>query len=170
MTSENDNKKRSMNATLRMEFLAADKETLTVSEARDNVCRVFAAHFLDEDHAYDDDTTTELLENLLTTLDCLRYRVSDVAATMLAPRLKGEEASQRYREHVIALYRACGFDKAYAEETAMWPDILPIENRWGGDLRFGYDDETLERLARLEVGNDLWVLDATAAFAKKTNS
>ena len=52
-----------------------------------------------------------------------------------------------------------GADAAYAEEAAMWPDVLPMDAFW--------EPELLDVLAALEVGHDLIVGDYMTEMAKR---
>jgi len=148
-------------ADLRLAYLVAEKESITLDEIRKLVCRVFAAYFCEE-WGYEKD----LIHNLVNAL----YRGRLVAADMLNDDLDGEApievvtltgyaAEKRYLDTVKRLHMENGADAAYAEEMGLWPDVLPMDAFW--------EPELLDVLAALEVGHDLLTSDYMCEMAKR---
>lgn len=148
-------------ADLRLAYLVAEKESITLDEIRKMICRVFAAYFCEE-WGYEKD----LIRNLVDAL----YRGRLVEAETLNDDLDGEkplevvtsygrDAEKRYLDAVKRLHMENGADAAYAEECAIWPDVLPMDAFW--------DPELLDTLAALEVGHDLLVSDYMVETAKR---
>lgn len=146
---------------LRLAYLVAEKESITLDEIRKMICRVFAAYFCEE-WGYERD----LIRNLVDAL----YRGRLVEAETLNDDLEGEkpldvttvsgyEAERRYLDAVKRLYMENGADVRYAEEAAMWPDVLPMDAFW--------EPELLDVIAALEVGHDLLVSDYMVETAKR---
>ena len=151
-------------ADLRLAYLVAEKESITLDEIRQLVCRVFASYFCEE-WGYE----KELIRNLVDAL----YRGRLIEAETLNDDLDGEkpievvtvsdyEAESRYLNAVKQLHIQNGADAAYAEELALWPDVLPIDAFW--------DPALLDELAALEVGHDLLVSDYMVKTAKREKS
>lgn len=148
-------------ADLRLSYMVAEKESITLDEIRKLICRVFASYFC-EDWGYE----KELIRNLVDAL----YRGRIVEADTLNDDLDGEkplevvtvsgaEAEERYLNAVKRLHMGNGADARYAEEAAMWPDVLPMDAFW--------EPELLDTLAALEVGHDLIVSDYLTEMAKR---
>ena len=146
---------------LRLAYLVSEKEHITLDEIRKLVCRVFASYFCEE-WGYEKD----LIHNLVDAL----YRGRLVEAETLNDDLDGEkpvevttlsgyEAEARYLSAIKRLHMENGADAAYAEEAAMWPDVLPMDAFW--------EPELLDVLAALEVGHDLIVGDYMTEMAKR---
>lgn len=151
-------------ADLRLAYLVAEKESITLDEIRRLVCRVFASYFCEE-WGYE----KELIRNLVDAL----YRGRLIEAETLNDDLDGEkpievvtvsgyEAEARYLNAVKQLHMQNGADAAYAEELALWPDVLPMDAFW--------DPALLDELAALEVGHDLLVSDYMVETAKREKS
>jgi hypothetical protein len=137
---------------LRLTYLVANKISLTETELRALILRVFAAHFCEEEGG-----ETEVLRALASAL--FEYKqatkaqadVDDEDPMIEAVCLSGAPAEQFYLDVTKTAYLDNGFDAKYAEESATWPDVLPMDAPW--------DKETLRALAHLEVGHDLLTMD-----------
>jgi hypothetical protein len=138
---------------LRLTYLVANKDPLTETELRALILRVFAAHFCKEEGG-----ETEVIQALTDAL--FEYRMAkaikddedrkDGWETVVGD-ITGVDAERYYLDTCIAAYKDSGFDAKYAEESAMWPDVLPMKATW--------DKEMLQALALLEVGHDLMTMD-----------
>ena len=138
---------------LRLTYLVANKISLTETELRALILRVFAAHFCEEEGG-----ETEVLRSLASAL--YEYRLAAAIQAdedrkdgweTVVEALANANAERYYRDVCITAYRDNGFDEKYAEESATWPDVLPMAAPW--------DKETLRALAHLEVGHDLLTMD-----------
>jgi hypothetical protein len=154
-----------MNAEdLQLQYMVANKEPVTEEVIEALILRAFANHFCDVDNA---DAAGNVISSLCGCLCNMRlgeaYEAGEEQETVVETQiLSGPAAETCYCNEVIRLYCERGFDKLYAEESASWPDVLPM-----GDE---YLEETLHKMAALEVGHDLIVLDylrATAARKRK---
>lgn len=148
---------------LRLAYLIANKDLLTIEQAEETILRAFAASFCDNDDS-SPEVAKIVITNLLNCLNQLRQyeyeQLSDINEEYPAPEtLTGTVAETYYLQLISDRYKANGYDKLYAEEIASWPDAL--------DLKADYSRDLLERFADLEVGHDLIVSDyLKAAFGK----
>jgi hypothetical protein len=147
---------------LRLAYIAANKEPVTVELLETLLLRAFASHFCGEES---DESTGMTIEQLSGCICSCRLGAAydeddDTAEKEFETQiLSGPAAEDFYRKEVIALYTANGYDKHYAEESAAWPDVLPM----GAD----YTKDMLQKMAKLEVGHDLLVIDYMRATANQ---
>jgi hypothetical protein len=151
-------------ADLQLQYMVANKEPVTAEVIEALILRAFANHFCDVDNA---ETAGNVISSLCGCLCDMRlgeaYAAGEEQETVVETQiLSGSDAETCYCNEVIRLYCERGFDRLYAEESASWPDVLPMSSE--------YLENTLHKLAALEVGHDLIVLDylrATAARKRK---
>lgn len=75
--------------------------------------------------------------------------------------LSAKDAENYYLKSQIEMYKQAGYAQGYAEESAAWPDALPLHANW--DCKF------LRELARKEVAHHLVVLEQIREeIAKRT--
>lgn len=151
---------------LKLAYIIAEKDSITIEELRQLIRRVFAAYFCEE-WGYE----KELLGNLVNALHAARIveveRLNENAdddtpvLAEISP-LSDRAAEEAYVAESVRLYIANGADRAFAEEASFWPDVLPRDAFW--------DRETLHELAALEVGHDMLVGEVIGALAKKESA
>jgi hypothetical protein len=73
--------------------------------------------------------------------------------------LGAEEAEQHYLACQVEMYVQAGCDRGYGEESASWPDALPLRADW--------DKKFLRELARKEVAHHLVVMEQIRAEMEK---
>lgn len=78
------------------------------------------------------------------------------------PTLDSGEAEKWYLKCQKEMYMQAGCDEGYAEESASWPDALPLIADWDADL--------LRQLARKEVAHHLVVMEQIRAEMEKRNA
>jgi hypothetical protein len=152
---------------LQLQYMVANKEPVTPEVLEALILRAFAHHFCDVGN---EDTAGTIISQLCGCLCTIQlgeaYEESEEKENEVEARiLHGPAAEKCYRDEIIRLYRERGFDQLYAEESADWPDVLPMSAE--------YLEETLHKMAALEVGHDLIVIDylrATAAHRQAAES
>lgn len=145
---------------LKLAYIAAEKDSITIDELRRLIRRVFASYFC-EDWGYE----KELICNLVNALYAARIveaealrDADDSGQLKEAEAVSGGAAEKIYCDEAIRLYMQQGADRLFAEEATMWPEVLPLEAFW--------DSHMLKELAALEVGHDLLVGDVLGALDK----
>ena len=127
-----------------MDRIGGDDE-LTADDLESLINKVFVASF-EYEHGFEADLIRALVDarwNLLC-----HENESDADDP---PTISGEEAEKWYIECQIEMYKQAGTDERYAEESASWPDSLPLHADWDVDL--------LKALARKEVAHHLVVME-----------
>lgn len=150
---------------LKLAYIVAEKDSITIEEIRQLIRRVFAAYFCEE-WGYE----KELISNLVNALYAARLveedKLSDDSDGDTPPAwlttLSNSEAENAYCEECVRLYMANGADRAFAEEASSWPDVLPLDAYW--------DRQMLNELAALEVGHDMLVGEVLGALSRRENA
>ncbi|NDC55270.1 MAG: hypothetical protein EBZ69_00285 [Alphaproteobacteria bacterium] len=75
------------------------------------------------------------------------------------PTLSSDEAEKWYLKCQKEMYVQAGCDEGYAEESASWPDALPLIADW--------DAQLLKDLARTDVAHHLVVMEQIRAEMEK---
>ena len=151
---------KSVSMDLRLNYMMANKDPVTESELYDMIRRLFAAYLCGEDGI-----VTDLIQILVDAHFVLREDaaaqtvVDDAGKPADVIELRDSAAEQCYVAAARAAYRAGGFNQQYAEEAAMWPDVLPLDCPWCPEL--------LKDLAELEVGYELVAADYMRAMNKR---
>ena len=134
-------------ADVRLAYLVANKTPVTPEELKAIICRIFVGSFVDEG-GYE----TSMLEHFVAMLYALNVAIANEEEENTDVKfVEGSDAESLYISVSKTAYIENGFDVAYANEAAAWPELLPMVVRWDPDL--------LSMLARLEVGHDLVVMD-----------
>lgn len=137
-----------------MNKLGGDDE-LSVDDLEEMIVKVFVSSF-EQEHGFE----AALVRALLAArLDLINADDEDDGWLTLIPR---EEVENKYLQFQRDMYVSAGFDPGYAEESASWPDSLPLDGDW--DAKF------LREIARKEVAHHLVVIDQIRAeMAKEKN-
>lgn len=77
------------------------------------------------------------------------------------PLIPREQVEAAYLKFQRDMYVGAGYDPSYAEESASWPDALPLDGDW--------DEKFLRDMARKEVAHHLVVMDQIRAEMEKRN-
>jgi hypothetical protein len=134
-----------------MSRIGGDDE-LTPDDLETLINKVFVASF-EYEHGFEADLIKALVDARYV-LRCHDGTGNDDPAT-----LSGEEAEKWYLNCQKRLYMKAGCNDSYAEESASWPDSLPLNADW--------DDELLEQLANTEVAHHLVVMEQIRAEMEK---
>lgn len=137
-----------------MNKLGGDDE-LCVDDLEEMIVKVFVSSF-EQEHGFE----AALVRALLAArCDLMAAEAEDDDGPPLVPR---EDVENKYLKFQRDMYVSAGFDPGYAEESASWPDALPLDGDW--------DEKFLRELARKEVAHHLIVLDQIRAeMEKKTD-
>lgn len=142
---------------LRDEYMRADRDPVTENDLANMIRRSFAAQICD-DGELDDDEHKEMLTHLIQAHHVLRLataRAKDDENGIDTPTdvltVTDTAAERCYFQAYISAHVKAGASEGYAEESAWWPDALPLKAPW--------DPELLAELARLEVGSELVTAD-----------
>lgn len=83
--------------------------------------------------------------NLIAALVDARNTLAEQEAEddEIEPGVSRLDAENRYVEKQIETYREAGYADDYAQESASWPDVLPLDANWPVEL--------LDELARQDV-------------------
>lgn len=135
-----------------MNKLGGDDE-LSVDDLESMIVKVFVSSF-EQEHGFEAD----LVRALLAARHDLMAADADEEPALVPP----EEVENKYLKAQRDMYVSAGYDPGYAEESASWPDALPLSGDW--------DEKFLREMARKEVAHHLVVLDQIRAeMSKKTN-
>jgi hypothetical protein len=152
---------------LRLSYIAANKEPVTIELLEELLLRAYASHFCGEDDGAD--ITGTIIAQLAGAICTLRLAIaydeddSSQEDAVEQQILRGPDAEAFYCKKVAEFYTAHGYDDTYANEAAQWPDLLAMDAEYSTDI--------LTKMAKIEVGHDLLVIDylrATANQKKKT--
>lgn len=140
-----------------MNKLGGDDE-LSVDDLEEMIVKVFVSSF-EYEHGFE----AALIRALLAArhdLMASEYTSDDDVDEEL-PLVAREEVENKYLKFQRDMYVSAGFDPGYAEESASWPDALPLDGDW--------DEKFLRDMARKEVAHHLVVLDQIRAEMAKEN-
>jgi hypothetical protein len=138
-----------------MDRLGGDDE-LSADDLESMLIKVFVASF-EYEHGFEADLIKALVDARWKLL-CHENTSDDDDP----PTLSSDEAEKWYIKCQIDMYKQAGADAGYAEESASWPDSLPIIADWDADL--------LKQLARKEVAHHLVVMEQIRAEMEKRNA
>lgn len=140
-----------------MNRLGGDDE-VTADDLESMIIKVFVASF-DYEHGFEAEligalvnARRELLIHENEDDDDDKYAVDDSGLT-------AEWAEKWYLECQKKMYMQAGCNEGYAEESASWPNTLPLRADW--------DKDFLRTLARKEVAHHLVVMDQIRAEMSK---
>lgn len=134
-----------------MNKLGGDDE-LSVEDLEEMIVKVFVSSF-EQEHGFE----AALVRALLAArYDLMAAEAEDDEEPTLVPP---EQVESKYLKFQVDMYVSAGFDKGYAEESASWPDALPLNGDW--DAKF------LREMARKEVAHHMVVLDQIRAEMEK---
>lgn len=134
-----------------MNKLGGDDE-LSVDDLESMIVKVFVSSF-EQEHGFEAALVRELLS---ARHDLMASEADDDKEPALVPP---EDVETKYLKFQRDMYVSAGFDPGYAEESASWPDALPLNGDW--------DEKFLREMARKEVAHHLIVLDQIRAEMKK---
>lgn len=135
-----------------MSRMGGDDE-ITADDLESMIRKVFTASF-EYEHGFEADLIKALVDARHVLLCHENTSDDDEPET-----LSGEEAEKWYLNCQKRLYMKAGCSDSYAEESASWPDTLPLNADW--------DDELLEQLANTEVAHHLVVMEQIRAEMEK---
>jgi hypothetical protein len=138
-----------------MDRLGGDDE-LSADDLESMLIKVFVASF-EYEHGFEADLIKALVDARWNLL-CHENTSDDDDP----PTLSSDEAEKWYLECQKKMYMQAGCDEGYAEESASWPDSLPLIADWDADL--------LKQLARKEVAHHLVVMEQIRAEMEKRNA
>lgn len=134
-----------------MNRLGGDDE-LSVADLESMIIKVFVSSF-EQEHGFEADLVRALLaarHNLLVD----EYTSDDDIEKEL-PLIARKDVENKYLKFQSEMYVTAGCDPAYAEESASWPDSLPLDGDW--------DKDFLRAMARKAVAHHLVVTDQIRA-------
>lgn len=129
-------------------------DELSVDDLESLIIKVFVSSF-EYAHGFE----AALIQELLAA----RYALMDFEAEdeNEIETIDGAEAEQYYLKCQAQMYQQAGCTKEYAEESASWPDELPLHAQW--------DKKFLREMARKEIAHHLVVMDQIRAEMEKRN-
>jgi hypothetical protein len=137
-----------------MNRLGGDDE-ITVDDLETMVIKVFVSSF-ELEHGFE----AALIQELVNARHIM---LSEDDETDEPETLSAEEAEQYYCACQTEMYVQAGCAREYGEESASWPDALPLRADW--------DKKFLRELARKEVAHHLVVIEQIRAeMEKRENS
>ncbi len=134
-----------------MNRMGGDDE-ITVDDLESMAVKIFVASF-EYEHGFEAD----LIAALVNARHVLRTEEADNDEE--PETLSGDAAEQWYLKCQVEMYQQAGYDIGYAEESASWPDTLPLQADW--------DKPFLKSLARKEVAHHFVVMDQIREEMKK---
>lgn len=135
-----------------MNRLGGDDE-LSADDLEALIIKVFVSSF-EYEHGFEAALIRELLH---ARNDLMNHELtSDDDEISLVP---DREVEDKYLQFQREMYVAAGYDPEYAEESASWPDALPLNGDW--------DEEFLRDMARKEVAHHLVVHEQIRAEIEK---
>jgi hypothetical protein len=144
---------------LRLNYMVADREPITENEIRAQIIRIFTACFVEEETGREEEIITLLLSVLLHLREAAADRDNEDDVPAAVETLRGTDAEEYYVQAAREAYIAEGMGEHYANESASWPEILPMNADWDTDI--------LTELAQLEVGHELVSMDYTRALIQR---
>jgi len=132
-----------------MSRMSGDDE-LTADDLESIIHKVFTASF-EYEHGFEADLIKALVN---ARYDLLCHDSEDDPDT-----ISGTDAEDWYVTCQTQMYLQAGCQQSYAEESASWPDSLPLNADWDVDL--------LKQLARKEVAHHLVVMEQIRAEMEK---
>lgn len=138
-----------------MARMSGDDE-LSAEDLESMIHKVFTAGF-EYEHGFEADLIKALVDARYVLLCHEGTSDDDDPET-----LSSEEAEKWYLTCQKKMYMKAGCSDSYAEESASWPESLPLNADW--------DDELLEQLARKEVAHHLVVMEQIRAEMEKRNN
>jgi hypothetical protein len=139
-----------------MDRMGGDDE-LSADDLESMIVKVFVASF-EYEHGFEANLIEALVDARRELLqyenddDDDKYAVDDEDTT-------AAWAEKWYVKCQSDMYKQAGCDAGYAEESASWPDTLPLRANWDKDI--------LKMLARKEVAHHLVVMDQIREEMKK---
>ena len=138
-----------------MDRLGGDDE-LSADDLESMIIKVFVASF-EFEHGFEASLIRALVDARWQLL-CHENTSDDDDP----PTLSSDEAEKWYLKCQKEMYMQAGCHEGYAEESASWPDALPLIADWDADL--------LRQLARKEVAHHLVVMEQIRAEMEKRNA
>lgn len=138
-----------------MNRMGGDDE-ISVDDLESMIIKVFVSSF-EYAHGFEAALIRELLA---ARYDLLSYEYTSDDDDHIET-LDAEEAEQYYLKCQTEMYMQAGCEQGYAEESASWPDELPLHAQW--------DKQFLRDLARKEVAHHLVTMDQIRAEMEKRN-
>lgn len=135
-----------------MSRMSGDDE-ITAEDLSAMVRKVFTASF-DYEHGFEADLIKALVNARYVLLCHEETSDNDNPDT-----ISGDEAEKWYLLCQKKMYMKAGCHESYAEESASWPESLPLHADW--------DAELLDELARTEVAHHLVVMEQVRAEMEK---
>lgn len=129
-----------------MDRMGGDDE-LSADDLESMINKVFVASF-EYEHGFEADLIKALV-NARNVL--LQHEDDDDKYAIDDENMTAEWAEKWYIECQTKMYMQAGCAQGYAEESASWPDALPLNADWDADL--------LKHLARKEVAHHLVVME-----------
>jgi len=148
---------------LRLRYVMANKELVSVEALRKTALRAFASSFCTDENIASAEIVISAVSKALLDLAEIKHQelcddLEDAEPKPDSPIwFSGAGAEDFYYKVAVRLYQESGFDRKYAEEAASWPDVLNHATRYPVDLLLDF--------AKLEVGHDLLVGDYVRAAA-----
>ena len=131
--------------------LGGDDE-LSVDDLEEMIVKVFVSSF-EQEHGFE----AALVRALLAARhDLIAAEADDDEEPALVPP---KEVETKYLKFQSDMYVSAGYTKEYGDESASWPDALPLNGDWDADF--------LKQLARKEVAHHLVVMDQVRAEMEK---
>lgn len=131
----------------------AGNDELSVDDLESMIHKVFVASF-EFTHGFE----ASLIHALL---DARHALIEAESETDENDYLSGEDAEKWYLQCQVDMYKQAGCDEGYAQESASWPDSLPLNAEWQRQI--------LKDLARKEVAHHLVVMEQIRAEMEKKN-
>lgn len=135
-----------------MDRMGGDDE-LTADDLESVINKVFVASF-EYEHGFEADLIKALVDARYVLLCHEGTSDDDNPET-----ISGETAEKWYVECQTKMYVQAGCAQGYAEESASWPEALPLHADWDADF--------LKHLARKEVAHHLVVMEQIRAEMEK---
>lgn len=136
-----------------MNKLGGDDE-LSVDDLESMIIKVFVSSF-EYEHGFEAALIRELLH---ARYDLINHESEDDIDLDIIPDNKVEGY---YLQCQSEMYQQAGYSKDYADESASWPDALPLNGDW--------DKKFLRDIARKEIAHHLVVMEQIRAEMEKRN-
>ena len=137
-----------------MNRMGGDDE-LSVDDLESMIIKVFVSSF-EYAHGFEAALIRELLA---ARYDLINHAAEDDNEL---ETLAAKEAEQYYLQCQSEMYQQAGCHKDYADESASWPDELPLHAQW--------DKKFLRDIARKEVAHHLVVMDQIRTEMEQRNA
>lgn len=135
-----------------MDRMGGDDE-LTAEDLESLIIKVFVASF-EYEHGFE----AELIKSLVAARYVLMCH-ENTSDDDDPPTLTRDDTEKWYVKCQRDMYVQAGYHEGYAEESASWPDALPLDGDW--------DKQFLKTLARKEVAHHLVVIEQIRAEMEK---